>query len=106
MRRIIAVLCVMALMAAMVVVMAMPAFAKEQCGMEGTTFMCRGGSGSGGGGSGGGSGGLFILNYQTGDIFLSGGGGNMFQGPERGGYGGHCSGNFNNSFDCSGGGSS
>ena len=89
MRRIIAVLCVMALMAAMVVVLAMPAFAKTNCDQEGTILTCRGGSGGGGGGSGGGYGGIFIADYSTFQHANTGGVG-FGGGGEGGGEGGNC----------------
>jgi hypothetical protein len=54
MRRIITVVVVALVMAAMMLAMAMPALAKLNCDESGSTLHCMVGSGSGGGGVGGG----------------------------------------------------
>ena len=93
MRRILTVLAVAALMAAMMVAMAMPAFAgaKDPCNIFATNLECKGGAGGGGGGSGGGAGGQRSFE-SNGDLFFSGGGGGGGSDESRGGAGGHCTG--------------
>ena len=88
MRRILMLLTVALVMAAMMVAMAMPAFAERTCSQPtSTTLVCTGGTGFGGGN--GGFGGKFAINEASGDFTISGGGG-----QQGGGGGGRCTGNF------------
>ena len=96
MRRILSVLAVMGLMAAMLAASAMPAFAggggkANQCTEEAATIECRGGSGSGGQGQpSGGGGGYFSTDYYLTYQTFKGGSGSGGGEDGSGGSGGNC----------------
>jgi hypothetical protein len=105
MKRFVLVLSLMAIMAAMVVATAVPAFAltpnpsqtMDRCtfGEPGINDICHGGGGSGGDGYGGGGGQNFQVDYGTGEYTWQGGngaGGSEFGGVGAGG--GNCWGDF------------
>jgi hypothetical protein len=100
MRRIMLMVTVALVMAAMMLATAMPAFAGGAGGTcrqsTSTTFECSGGTGVGGGS--GGFGGKVAVNLATGDFTISGGGGG-----QGGGAGGRCTGNFFGGEECKGG---
>ncbi len=97
MRRILTVMTVALVMAAMMLATAMPAFAGGTCRQStSTTFVCSGGTGFGGGT--GGFGGKIAINLVSGDFTQSGGGGG-----QGGGVGGRCTGNFYVGEECKGG---
>jgi hypothetical protein len=107
MRRIIMLVTVALVMAAMTVATAMPAFAKVNCDESSTTFECTGGAGGGQGTGGGGSGGHATYNLVTGESTTSSGGGaggRDSSGSGGGGSGGHCSGDPFTGTECHGGG--
>ncbi len=80
----------MAIVAAMVAAMAMPAFAKTNCNPseDGRSLTCRGGAGGGGDGYGGGFGGIFVADNGT--VVENTGGGGFGGSGEGGGVGGKC----------------
>ncbi len=97
MRRIMLMVTVALVMAAMMMATAMPAFAGGTCRQStSTTFVCSGGTGVGGGS--GGFGGKVAINLASGDFTISGGGGG-----QGGGAGGRCTGNFYGGEECKGG---
>jgi hypothetical protein len=90
--------------AAMMLALAMPAFAAQRCTFNNGSVVCHGGFGSGvpEGGGGSGSGGTLIQDSETGEYVVTGGGGfggTVFEGG--GGSGGRCTGNlFTGESDC------
>jgi hypothetical protein len=107
MRRIFLMVTAALVMAAMMVAMAMPAFAggggtKDPC--RGTTypnFECSGGGGAGGGGQGSGGGGRTSADLLQGDQSSSGGYGGGGSGT-GGGSGYHCTSSDFGPFECHG----
>jgi hypothetical protein len=103
MKRIMLLVTAVLVTAAMMLAMAMPAFAAQRCTFNGSV-VCHGGFGEGvpEGGGGSGSGGTLIQDSETGEYVVTGGGGfggTVFEGG--GGSGGRCTGNlFTGESDC------
>ena len=89
-QRIVVLLTVVALMVAMMLVMAAPAFARQNCTTDPVTgvTVCSGGVGFGNNPEAFSGGGHRIENLNTGDLFFAGG-----FGHRGGGVGGLCTGN-------------
>jgi hypothetical protein len=96
MKRIILLVTVALMMAAMLAVSAPAAFAKRNCHFEGSTLVCSGGGPSEGHG---GAGGHSSLDFETGAFESSSGFGN---GDLRYGRGAHCEGNIVAYEECTG----
>ena len=101
MKRIMLLVTAVLVTAAMMLAMAMPAFAAQRCTFNGSV-VCHGGSGSGEpeGGGGSGTGGTLIQEFETGEFVVTGGAGSG-GGGGGGGSGGRCTGNlFTGESDC------